>query len=61
MPNTSFLCLCKPLPLNAAKKCKIKDDGSGVKTNPILGRSFQTLKRVRDFLTLFRKTARAAV
>ena len=48
--NTSILSICKHLPLNAAKKIKIKDNSSGVKTNPKIDRVFRTLEMGGDFL-----------
>ena len=59
--NTSILSICKHLPLNAAKKIKIKDNSSGVKTNPKIDRVFRTLEMGGDFLTLAKRTARKAV
>ena len=59
--NTSILSLCKHLPLNAAKKIKIKDNSSSVKINPKIDRVFRTLEMGGGFFTLVRRTARKAV
>ena len=57
-PKTSFLFICKPLPLNATK---IKNNSSGLKVNPIPDNVFQTFDKQGGFLSLVRKTALKAV
>ena len=59
--NTSALSICKHLPLNAAKKIKIKDNSSGMKINPKIDRVFRTLEMVGGIFTLVRKAARKTV
>ena len=56
-PNTSFLSICTPFPLNASKEFKVKNNSSDLKIYPIPGRVFQTLDKQGCFLARVRKTA----
>ena len=49
LPKTSFLSTCQPLPSNAAKKIKLKNNSSGLKINSTQGSGFRTLKREGAF------------